>query len=66
MAGNLLMFTSTSLILSVPRYSLTLFPLFVWFALLARSRALAIVIAGLSGVGLAYFAGRFALGAWAF
>ena len=66
MAGNLVMFTSTSVILSVPRYALTLFPLYVWFALLARSRAMAITIAGISGACLVYFAGRFALGLWAF
>ncbi len=33
---NLLLVTSTSFILSVPRYSLTLFPLMILFALLAR------------------------------
>ncbi len=36
MTLNLLLFTSTSFILSVPRYSLTLFPLFILFALLGR------------------------------
>lgn len=36
MTLNLLLFTSTSFILSVPRYSLILFPLFILFALLGR------------------------------
>ena len=36
MAGNWILFTSTSFVLSVPRYSLTLFPLFAWFALMSR------------------------------
>ena len=66
MGGNLLVFTSTSVILSVPRYSIVLFPLFVWFALMARSRPIAIGIGGLSAAGLVFLAGRFALGTWAF
>jgi hypothetical protein len=39
MTLNLLLFTSTSFILSVPRYSLTLFPLFILFAQLGRRPA---------------------------
>ena len=66
MAANMLLFTSTSVVLSVPRFSLLLFPLFVWFALLARNRALAVLITGGSVAALAFFAGRFALGTWAF
>jgi Gpi18-like mannosyltransferase len=66
MAGNLLLVTSTSLVLSVPRYSLVFFPLFVWFAVLATSRRLMFAIAAISTVGLVFFAGRFALGLWAF
>ena len=66
MAGNWLLFTSTSFVLSVPRYSLTLFPLFAWFAVLGQRRA---VGAGLSLVSiglLGYFASEFAVGRWAF
>lgn len=66
MAGNWLLFTSTSFVLSVPRYSLVFFPLFVWFALLARSRGALTLMAGLSAMAFVYFAGRFALGVWAF
>src|SRR5437762_1061570 len=65
MAGNWLLFTSTSFVLSVPRYSLTPFPLFVWFALLGRRPAVAVV--GLSVVSaglLGYFVSEFAVGRW--
>ena len=66
MAGNWLLFTSTSFVLSVPRYSLTLFPLFAWFAVIGQRPAVA---AGLSLVSiglLGYFASEFAVGRWAF
>ena len=66
MAGNLVLFTSTSFVLSVPRYSLVLFPLFVWLALLAGSRRTAVLMASASAILLVVLAGRFALGAWAF
>jgi Gpi18-like mannosyltransferase len=66
MAGNLLLFTSTSLILSVPRYDLMLFPMFAWFGQLARTRSRLVVMSAVSIAGLAFFAGRFALGLWAF
>jgi hypothetical protein len=66
MAGNLLLITGTSFVLSVPRYMLVLFPLFAWFALLTRSRPVAVGLGLASVLGLAYFAGRFAAGQWAF
>jgi hypothetical protein len=66
MAGNWLLITSTSFVLSVPRYTLVLFPLFAWFALLTRSRWVAVGLGVASVLGLAYFAGRFAAGQWAF
>jgi hypothetical protein len=65
-AGNWLLFTSTSFLLSVPRYTLTLFPLMVAMAMLTRSRAAFIGLSALSLAGFAYFAARFALGMWAF
>jgi Dolichyl-phosphate-mannose-protein mannosyltransferase len=66
MAGNWLLFTSTSFVLSVPRYSLTLFPLFAFLALASR-RPLVGVALGLVSAGLlAYFTGQFAGGEWAF
>ena len=64
MAGNWLLITSTGFVLSVPRYALVLFPLFAWFAVLPdRWRW---VVGALSVAGLVYFAGRFAMGQWAF
>ena len=66
MAGNWLLFVSTSFVMSVPRYSLTLFPLFAWFALAGRSRGTWLAIT-LASVGLlAFFASRMAMGEWAF
>ena len=66
MAGNWLLFVSTSFVVSVPRYSLTLFPLFVSLALATRRRWLFAALALLSIGGLIFFAGRFATGSWAF
>jgi len=66
MASNWLLFVSTSFVLSVPRYSLTLFPLFVSVALATRRRWLFATLALLSIAGLVYFTGRFATGRWAF
>lgn len=66
MTGNWLLFTSTAFVMSVPRYSLTLFPLFVWFAVLARRP---VVLVGLSIASLllfGFFATQFAAGRWAF
>ena len=66
MAGNWLLFTSTAFVMSVPRYSLTLFPLFVWLAVLARRP---VVLAGLSLASLLLFGflgAQFAAGRWAF
>jgi hypothetical protein len=66
MAGNWLLFISTSFVLSVPRYSLTLFPLFVSLALLTRRWQVAVLLSGISLIGFVYWAGRFASGEWAF
>lgn len=66
MAGNLLLFVSTSFVMSVPRYALTLFPLYVSLAVISR-RSLVLALISAASVGaLIYFAGRFATGAWAF
>jgi Gpi18-like mannosyltransferase len=66
MAGNWLLFVSTSFVVSVPRYALTLFPLYVSLALMSRRR-LVLVLASLVSIGmLIFFAGRFANGVWAF
>jgi hypothetical protein len=69
MAGNWLLFTSTSFLLSIPRYALTLFPLMILMALLTRRTWALVALVALSALSLAgfvYFAARFALGDWAF
>jgi hypothetical protein len=66
MAGNWLLFTSTSFVMSVPRYSLTLFPLFAWFALGSRRRGWGAAITFASLCLFGFFAGRFVVGEWAF
>ncbi len=66
MAGNWLLFVSTSFVVSVPRYALTLFPLYVSLALLSRRRLALVLISAVSIGGLIVFAGRFANGVWAF
>jgi hypothetical protein len=66
MAGNLVLFVSTSFLLSTPRYALTLFPLFVALALPTGRRWLLIGLSAISIGGFVYFASRFATGSWAF
>jgi hypothetical protein len=66
MAGNLVLFVSTSFLLSTPRYVLTLFPLFVALALASRRTWLLVVLSAISLAGFVYFAGRFATGVWAY
>jgi Gpi18-like mannosyltransferase len=66
MAGNWLLFVSTSFVVSVPRYSLTLFPLYVSLAIASRQRLALVLISAVSIGGLIFFAGRFAIGVWAF
>ena len=63
-ALNVLLWTSTGLLLSAPRYALTLFPMFFWFA---RSRGLTrAAITAWSLLWLAMFASLFVQGKWAF
>jgi hypothetical protein len=66
MAGNLLLFVSTSFVMSTPRYVLTMFPLYVSLALLSRRRVALALVSAVSIGALVYFTGRFATGAWAF
>jgi mannosyltransferase PIG-V len=66
MAGNLVLFLSTSFLLSTPRYALTLFPLFVALALPTRRSWLLVAVSLASIAGFVYFASRFATGSWAF
>lgn len=67
MLGNWLLFTSTSFVVSVPRYTLTLFPIFILFARACTGRRLPFAILTVfSLLYLALYAGRFAQGYWAF
>jgi hypothetical protein len=66
MAGNWILFISTAFIVSVPRYSLTLFPLFVSMALASRRTAVLVVLSIASVAVFTFFAARFATGSWAF
>lgn len=66
MAGNWILFVSTAFIVSVPRYSLTLFPVFVSMALATRRTGALVIVSVVSIAGLAYFAARFASDSWAF
>jgi hypothetical protein len=66
MAGNWILFISTAFLVSVPRYSLTLFPLFVSLALVSRRPAVLIPVSIASIAAFGYFAARFATASWAF
>ncbi len=67
MTLNWLLFNSTSYVVSVPRYCLTLFPIFILLARLAARRPLAgRILTALSLLLLALFAMKFAHGTWAF
>ena len=67
MTCNWLLWTSTKFVLSVPRYTLVLFPAFILLARLRVSRpAWGAAVAVWSLLMLALFAARFAQGYWAF
>ncbi len=66
MALNWLLFTCTTFTLSVPRYTLTLFPIYILFARLSLRPFWYEVITVWSLLFLALFAGLFANGHWAF
>jgi len=67
MAANWLLFVSTSFVSSVPRYTLTLFPLFILMARTARkSWALKLVYIVWSILFLGLFSTQFVRGWWAF
>ena len=64
---NWLLINSTSFILSVPRYMLTLFPVFILFAQLSTGRRLPYAILTVSSLlFLGLYASRFVQGLWAF
>jgi Gpi18-like mannosyltransferase len=67
MVANWLLFVSTSFVLSVPRYTLSLFPMFILMAIVARtSRYLNFGLCLWSIVYLALFTTQFVRGNWAF
>ena len=61
-----LLFTSVTFLQSVPRYSLTMFPIFILFALLGRNRFWFGALTVWSLLFFALFAVLFARGEWAF
>jgi hypothetical protein len=66
MTANWLLFTSVTFLESTPRYALTLFPIFILFAMLAANRLWNAVITVWSLLFLALFTGLFVRGWWAF
>jgi hypothetical protein len=67
MAGNWMLAVSTGFLLSVPRYSLPLFGIMVWAAIIAeRWRVAGWLLAAGSAAAMAYFAWRFGSNLWAF
>lgn len=66
MAGNWFLFVSGGFILSVPRYTIVMFPIFILFARLAERRFWHSVITVWSLLLLALFITKFVQGHWAF
>ncbi len=66
MAGNWLLFISVGFIVSVPRYTLILFPIYIIFAQLAQRHAWYVLLTVWSLLFYALFAARFVTGHWAF
>ncbi len=66
MTGNWLIFTSTSFVNSVPRYTLTLFPIYILFAQAAQKPLMKSAITVWSLIYLALFTTLFVCGYWAF
>jgi len=67
MTLNWLLITGTAFVVSVPRYCLTFFPIFIIFARIAVKRPLiGQIISVVSLLLLALFATKFAHGTWAF
>lgn len=66
MTGNWILFASVNYFRSIPRYTLTMFPIFVLFGLLSQNRFWAGVLTVCSLLLFALFAVLFARGEWAF
>ena len=64
---NWLLINSTAFVLSVPRYTLTLFPVFILFARATSGRRFRFAMLTIwSLLYFALYAGRFVRGLWAF
>jgi hypothetical protein len=61
-----LLFVSTSFIISVPRYTITMFPLFIVMAIVLSTPVRLAVASAASILFLALFAAQFCTGRWAF
>ena len=66
MAGNWILFASSGFILSTPRYTIVMFPIFILFAKFAERRVWYSVITVWSLLFLAFFITKFVQGHWAF
>jgi hypothetical protein len=66
MTSSWLLFASVTFLQSVPRYALSMFPIFFLFALLAKNRFWSAVITVWSLLFLALFSSLFVRGWWAF
>jgi len=66
MTGNWILFSSVNYFRSIPRYTLTMFPIFILFGLLSQNRFWAGVLTMSSLLFFALFAVLFARGEWAF
>jgi hypothetical protein len=66
MAGNWFLFVSGGFILSVPRYTIVMFPIFILFARLAERRFWHSIITVWSLLLMALFITKFVQGHWAF
>ncbi|MGH2455213.1 MAG: glycosyltransferase family 39 protein [Candidatus Limnocylindria bacterium] len=66
MAGNWILFVSTAFLVSVPRYTLTMFPVFVAMAIGTRGSRALVAVSAVSLAGFVYLVARFASGSWAF
>jgi hypothetical protein len=66
MTGSWILFASVNFFRSMPRYTLSMFPIFILFALLRRNRFWAGVLTAWSLLFFALFAVLFARGEWAF
>ena len=66
MTGNWILFASVDYFRSIPRYTLTMFPIFILFGLLSQNRFWACVLTVWSLMFFTLFAVLFARAEWAF